>query len=77
VPRRGHDQTDLIEEASRALRCVVPCCRDNSLLPSPARHARGETLLGGTEIGAREIGMLAACGLDRIEVVRRLKVAVL
>jgi putative molybdopterin biosynthesis protein len=40
--------------------------------------ARGETLLRrGTRIGAREIGMLAACGLDRIEVVRRPKVAVL
>jgi molybdopterin molybdotransferase/putative molybdopterin biosynthesis protein len=39
--------------------------------------ARGETLLRrGTRIGAREIGMLAACGLDRIDVVRRPKVAV-
>jgi putative molybdopterin biosynthesis protein len=40
--------------------------------------ARGETLLRrGTRIGSREIGMLAACGLAEIEVVRRPKVAVL
>jgi putative molybdopterin biosynthesis protein len=40
--------------------------------------ARGETLLRtGTRIGSREIGMLAACGLAAIEVVRRPRVAVL
>jgi len=40
--------------------------------------ARGETLLRrGTQIGSREIGMLAACGLTSIEVVRRPRVAVL
>ena len=40
--------------------------------------ARGETLLRrGTRIGSREIGMLAACGLARVEVVRRPNVAVL
>jgi putative molybdopterin biosynthesis protein len=40
--------------------------------------ARGETLLRrGTRIGSREIGMLAACGLAAVEVVRRPKVAVL
>ena len=40
--------------------------------------ARGETLLRrGTRIGSREIGMLAACGLASIDVVRRPKVAVL
>jgi putative molybdopterin biosynthesis protein len=40
--------------------------------------ARGETLLRrGTLIGSREIGILAACGLAGIEVVRRPKVAVL
>ncbi len=40
--------------------------------------ARGETLLRcGVQIGAREIGMLAACGIAEIEVVRRPKVAVL
>jgi putative molybdopterin biosynthesis protein len=40
--------------------------------------ARGETLLRrGIQIGSREIGMLAACGLISIEVVRRPRVAVL
>src|SRR5277367_1192299 len=40
--------------------------------------ARGETLLrNGTRIGSREIGMLAACGLAVVGVVRRPRVAVL
>ncbi len=40
--------------------------------------ARGETLLRrGTRIGSREIGMLAACGLAQVAVVRRPKIAVL
>src|SRR6185295_11399689 len=40
--------------------------------------ARGETLLRkGTRIGSREIGMLAACGIAAVEVVRRPRVAVL
>jgi putative molybdopterin biosynthesis protein len=40
--------------------------------------ARGETLLRrGAKIGSREIGMLAACGLAAVDVVRRPKVAVL
>jgi putative molybdopterin biosynthesis protein len=39
---------------------------------------RGETLLRrGTAIGSREIGMLAACGLAEVEMVRRPKVAVI
>src|SRR5262249_23510234 len=40
--------------------------------------ARGETVLRrGTLIGSREIGMLAACGLAAVEVVRKPTVAVL
>jgi putative molybdopterin biosynthesis protein len=40
--------------------------------------ARGETLLRrGARIGSREIGMLAASGFDRVEVVQRPTVAVL
>jgi putative molybdopterin biosynthesis protein len=40
--------------------------------------ARGEALLrAGTLIGSREIGMLAACGIARVTVVRRPRVAVL
>ncbi|HWV41000.1 molybdopterin biosynthesis protein [Pseudorhodoplanes sp.] len=40
--------------------------------------ARGETLLRkGTVMGSREIGMLAACGIAQVDVIRRPKVAVL
>src|ERR1700690_3817881 len=40
--------------------------------------ARGETLLrAGTMIGSREIGMLAACGIAEVSVVRRPRVAVI
>src|SRR5206468_195960 len=40
--------------------------------------ARGETLLrSGAIMSSREIGMLAACGLAEVDVVRRPKVAVL
>jgi len=40
--------------------------------------ARGETLLRrGQQIGSREIGMLAACGLAKVDAVRRPRVAVL
>ena len=40
--------------------------------------ARGETLLRrGTRIGSREIGMLAACGIDGVDVVRKPHVAIL
>jgi putative molybdopterin biosynthesis protein len=40
--------------------------------------ARGETLLRkGALLGSREIGMLAACGIASIEVIRRPRVAVL
>ncbi|MEO5758015.1 MAG: molybdopterin biosynthesis protein [Mesorhizobium sp.] len=40
--------------------------------------ARGEVLLRtGTQIGSREIGMLATCGISRVTVARKLRVAVL
>ncbi len=40
--------------------------------------ARGEALLrAGTVIGSREIGMLAACGIARVSVTRRPRVAVI
>jgi putative molybdopterin biosynthesis protein len=72
------EQTELIEEGKPRLevrRAVLP---GQFISFAGSDIARGETLLRrGTEIGAREIGILAACGLDRIEVVRRPKVAVL
>src|SRR4051812_21266298 len=40
--------------------------------------ARGEALLrAGTMIGSREIGMLAACGIDQVPVARKPRVAVI
>ncbi|KAH2818862.1 hypothetical protein KXV85_003619, partial [Aspergillus fumigatus] len=40
--------------------------------------ARGEALLrAGTLIGSREIGMLAACGIDDLRIVRKPRVAVI
>jgi len=40
--------------------------------------ARGEVLLrAGTQIGSREIGMLAACGIGQVCVVRRPRIAVI
>ena len=40
--------------------------------------ARGEALLrAGTVIGSREVGMLAACGIAQVQVVRKPRVAVL
>src|SRR4029078_11553174 len=83
IPRGAHDvmmieQTELIEEGRPRLevrRAVLP---GQFISFAGSDSARGETLLRrGKEIGAREIGMLAACGLDRIDVVRRPKVAVL
>src|SRR6476659_6975805 len=72
------EQTELVEEGKPRLevrRAVLP---GQFISFAGSDIARGETLLRrGTEIGAREIGMLAACGLARIEVVRRPKVAVL
>jgi putative molybdopterin biosynthesis protein len=72
------EQTELVESAKPRVelrRAVLP---GQFISYAGSDIARGETLLRrGTPIGAREIGMLAACGLDRIEVVRRPKVAVL
>ena len=77
--RRGDDR------AHRADRCRGPAI-DLRRAAAPGQFisyagsdiARGETLLRrGAQISSREIGMLAACGFDRIDVVRRPKVAVL
>jgi putative molybdopterin biosynthesis protein len=73
------ETTDLIESGKRPaieLRRAVAPGQFVSFAGSDI--ARGETLLRrGARIGSREIGMLAACGLAAIEVVRRPKVAVL
>ena len=72
------EQTELIETGSPAIeirRAVMP---GQFVSYAGSDIARGETLLRrGTKIGSREIGMLAACGLASVAVVRRPKVAVL
>ena len=72
------EQTELIEDGSPRIELRRAAAPGQFVSYAGSDIARGETLLRrGTCIGAREIGMLAACGLDRIEVVRKPKVAVL
>lgn len=72
------EQTELIEDGSPRIELRGAAAPGQFVSYAGSDIARGETLLRrGTCIGAREIGMLAACGLDRVEVVRRPKVAVL
>ena len=72
------EQTELIEDGSPRIELRRAAAPGQFVSYAGSDIARGETLLRrGTHIGAREIGMLAACGLDCIEVVRRPKVAVL
>ena len=73
------EQTELVESAQGPAidvrRAVAP---GQFVGYAGSDIARGETLLRrGQQIGSREIGMLAACGLARVDVVRRPKVAVL
>jgi putative molybdopterin biosynthesis protein len=73
------EHTELIEAANgpaiELRRAVAP---GQFIAYAGSDIARGETLLRrGTLIGSREIGMLAACGLANVDVVRRPKVAVL
>jgi len=73
------EHTDLVEsEAEPAIdvrRAVAP---GQFVSYAGSDIARGEMLLRrGARIGSREIGMLAACGIAEVEVVRRPRVAVL
>jgi putative molybdopterin biosynthesis protein len=71
------EQTELIEDGHLRIELRRAATPGQYVSYAGSDIARGETLLRrGTRIGAREIGMLAACGRDRIEVVRRPKVAV-
>jgi putative molybdopterin biosynthesis protein len=73
------EQTELLEDtAAPAIDLRRAAASGQFISYAGSDIARGETLLRqGTAIGSREIGMLAACGLDAIEVVRRPRVAVL
>jgi putative molybdopterin biosynthesis protein len=72
------EHTELVESDAPAIdlrRAVAP---GQFVSYAGSDIARGETLLRkGTRIGSREIGMLAACGLSTVDVVRRPRVAVL
>src|ERR1043165_7470053 len=81
---RGADAVAMIEKTER-IDAAAPAI-DLRRAVSPGTFvsyagsdiARGETLLRrGATISSREIGMLAACGLAEVDVVRRPKVAVL
>ena len=62
----------------RRSNCAAPAASGQFVSYAGSDIARGETLLRrGTQIGSREIGMLAACGLAAVETVRRPRVAVL
>jgi putative molybdopterin biosynthesis protein len=72
------EQTELIEESVPRIELRRAAAPGQFVSYAGSDIARGETLLRrGTRIGSREIGMLAACGLAQIDVVRKPKVAVL
>lgn len=72
------EQTELIEEGHLRIELRRATAPGQFISYAGSDIARGETLLRrGMRIGSREIGMLAASGLDRVGVVRRPKVAVL
>jgi putative molybdopterin biosynthesis protein len=73
------EHTELIEDdAATAIDVHRAAASGQFISYAGSDIARGETLLRrGTEIGSREIGMLAACGFAGVEVIRRPRVAVL
>jgi putative molybdopterin biosynthesis protein len=73
------EQTDVAEDArSPAIELRRAASAGQFVSYAGSDMARGELMLRrGTEIGSREIGMLAACGIASALVVRRPKVAVL
>jgi putative molybdopterin biosynthesis protein len=72
------EHTELIEQGAPAVEIRRAAVPGQFVSYAGSDIARGETLLRrGSAIGSREIGLLAACGLSHVEVVRRPKVAVL
>lgn len=72
------ENTELIDAAAPAIDVRRAVSAGQFVSYAGSDIARGETLLRrGAAISSREIGMLAACGLASVEVVRRPKVAVL
>jgi putative molybdopterin biosynthesis protein len=72
------EQTELMEKGEPRIEIQRAVAPGQFISYAGSDIARGETLLRkGARIGSREIGMLAACGLAEVEVVRRPKVAVI
>ncbi|MBS0531484.1 MAG: molybdopterin biosynthesis protein [Proteobacteria bacterium] len=72
------EQTELIEAGTPAIEVRRAVAPGQFVSYAGSDIARGETLLRrGTIVTSREIGMLAACGLSSVAVVKRPKVAVL
>jgi putative molybdopterin biosynthesis protein len=72
------EHTELIEADAPAIELRRAAASGQFVSYAGSDIARGETLLRkGTRLGSREIGMLAACGLASIDVVRHPRVAVL
>ena len=72
------EQTELIEDGEPRIELQRAATPGQFISYAGSDIARGETLLRrGARIGSREIGMLAACGLSHVDVVRRPKVAVI
>ncbi len=72
------EQTELIEQDGLFIEFRRPAAAGQFVAYAGSDIARGETLLRkGRLIGSREIGMLAACGLASVDVVRKPTVAVL
>ena len=73
------EQTELREEQGAPMRVEVrrPAFAGQFIAAAGSDVSRGETVLrGGQRLTSREIGMLAALGLDRVEVWRRPRVAI-
>jgi putative molybdopterin biosynthesis protein len=72
------EHTELLEDSVPAIELRRAAANGQFVSYAGSDIARGETLLRkGARLGSREIGMLAACGLASIDVVRRPRVAVL
>jgi putative molybdopterin biosynthesis protein len=79
---RGADAIVMVEHtqpsANRAIEVRRAVSPGQFVAYAGSDIARGEALLrAGTVIGSREIGMLAACGISQVRVVRKPRVAVL
>jgi putative molybdopterin biosynthesis protein len=72
------EQTELVESADAAIDLRRTAAPGQFISYAGSDIARGEVVLRrGARIGSREIGMLAACGIAEVDVVRRPRVAVL